>query len=80
MNLFLIILVSWVLCAIFTYFVLRWDWKRSFNNSWTKGNRRFSLLASMFGPISVMVAIIVLLVAWGEEWSKKHNGDFPAKW
>jgi len=78
MNLFLmIILISWLPCFIFTYLVLRWDWKSAFDE-WTLDIRRKALFLSLFGPISAGMAIFILLAGLVEGWSKKHDG--PAKW
>ena len=78
MNILLIILIYLVGC-ILTYLLFRYDWKKTFNNRWTIGDRRFALTISIGSWIGVVVGLSIIIPKFIMR-NYKVDSNKPAKW
>jgi quinol-cytochrome oxidoreductase complex cytochrome b subunit len=67
-----IFIISWIVCAILGYILPQ----RKYSNSWTIGDRFFTLLMALFlGPMWLLLnGLVELSLANKSFWSR------PAKW
>jgi len=72
----MLIYLGWPLTAVLSYFA----WRSLFRHtgSWTRGDRRLFLVASLVtGPAGLILACVLY---WLDLLGKARGGDRPARW
>lgn len=60
------ILIGWVVCGVVNYFTFRRTIIHVAGN-WYKGDRRFAVILSIFGPLTLPMICISCFLAGGSE-------------
>ena len=76
MTFLITLLIVWVVCMPASYLLFRREQKRMFD-AWTQADRLFALIMSLFGPIAVLINLLISALTKLErsQWSKQE-----AKW
>ena len=56
----------------------RADFRKSFNGSWTVGDRRIALLLACLGPFALFSAVVTF--PYGDHDARYRKNQEPAKW
>ena len=68
----LFVIVTYVTMCVESYMMFRSDWKKDFGK-WTNGDRISHMVLSIFGPFSLMTAILVCFIG------RIHSGSWMNK-
>lgn len=68
----LVFLSVWVVCALFAYQLLKRDWLERFD--FTRADRIFFSAISLFGPITLIIGIGIVVIKWvGDRSPNRHE-------
>jgi len=75
----ILLATAWVVCGVVGYRITRSWYRNATHFSWTRGMRLSEIIFSIFGPLALMINIMIYLddIIF---FKRPKSWDKPAKW